>query len=64
MIVVLHDINFASVYSDHILALKDGRIHFQGPPSELMTTEKLKEIYDLRIPIHRTQGHLIGTYYF
>ncbi len=64
VVVVLHDINFASVYSDHIVAMKDGRLTFEGPPRELMTTDKLREIYDLEIPIHESSGHLIGTYYF
>ena len=26
VVIVLHDINFASVYSDHIVALKDGKL--------------------------------------
>ncbi len=64
VVVVLHDINFASVYSDQIVAMKDGKLSFQGPPRELMTTETLREIYDLEIPIHESSGHLIGTYYF
>lgn len=64
VVVVLHDINFASVYSDRILAMKDGALQFQGTPSDLMTTERLREIYDLEIPIHESRGHLIGTYYF
>lgn len=64
VVVVLHDINFASVYSDQIVAMKDGKLSFQGSPRELMTTETLREIYDLEIPIHESSGHLIGTYYF
>ena len=64
VVVVLHDINFASVYSDRILAMKDGALQFQGTPADLMTTERLREIYDLEIPIHESRGHLIGTYYF
>lgn len=64
VIVVLRDINFASIYSDRILAMKDGALQFQGTPADLMTTERLREIYDLEIPIHESRGHLIGTYYF
>nr|WGD60615.1 ATP-binding cassette domain-containing protein [Bacillus velezensis] len=30
VVVVIHDINFASVYSDHIVALKNGRIVKEG----------------------------------
>ena len=31
VVIVLHDINFASVYSDRIVALKDGRVVKDGP---------------------------------
>src|SRR5690606_41429981 len=31
VIIVLHDINFASVYSDRIVALKDGKVVKDGP---------------------------------
>ena len=47
----LHDINFASVYSDRIVALKDGRVVKDGPTNEIITSDALKEIYDMDIPI-------------
>jgi ABC-type enterochelin transport system ATPase subunit len=40
-IVVIHDINFASVYSDHIVALKNGRIVKEGPAEEIIETTKI-----------------------
>ena len=33
VVIVIHDINFASCYSDHIVALKDGKVVREGPPS-------------------------------
>src|SRR5690606_32944777 len=35
VIIVLHDINFASVYSDRIVALKDGKLLKDGRTSEI-----------------------------
>ena len=33
---VLHDINQACRYADHIVAMRDGRVHAAGPPSEVV----------------------------
>lgn len=35
IIVVIHDINFASVYADQIIAMKDGQLLYQGTPNRL-----------------------------
>lgn len=40
--VVLHDINFASIYSDEIIALKDGKLLKQGSKDEIINQEKFK----------------------
>ncbi len=63
VVIVLHDINFASVYSDRIVALKDGRVVKDGPTEEIITTEALQEIYDMDIPIHEIDGDRIGVYF-
>lgn len=64
LVVVLHDINFASVYSDHIVAMKNGKLHTQGSPEQLMTSEVLQEIYDFAIPVHRSGEHRLANFYF
>ena len=51
VVIVLHDINFASVYSDRIVALKEGRVVKDGPTDEIINSDALKEIYDMDIPI-------------
>ncbi|MBM7795683.1 ABC transporter ATP-binding protein [Pseudoglutamicibacter cumminsii] len=63
VVVVLHDINFASVYSDTIMAMRDGRLVQQSSPERLMTTEKLAEVYQMQIPIHEIDGKRIGVYF-
>ncbi|MFB1011404.1 MAG: ATP-binding cassette domain-containing protein, partial [Thiopseudomonas sp.] len=39
VVVVLHDINFASCYSDHIIAMRGGQLAWQGTPDEVMRDE-------------------------
>lgn len=45
MILILHDINLATRYADHILAMKQGQIFFQGTPDALMEPKKLEALY-------------------
>lgn len=63
VVTVLHDINFASCYADRIIALKNGRLAFEGSPENLMRSETLAAIYDMDIPIHRIGDRQIGVYF-
>lgn len=63
VVIVLHDINFASVYSDRIVALKDGKLIKDGPTHEIINSESLKEIYDMHIPIQEQNGCRICVYF-
>lgn len=62
-ILVLHDINFASIYSDHIVAMREGTVVHQGTPWEIVRSEVLREIFDIDIAIHEIDGHRVGLYY-
>ncbi|MDS9472116.1 ABC transporter ATP-binding protein [Sporosarcina pasteurii] len=63
VVIVLHDINFASVYSDRIVALKDGRIVKDGPTDEIINSDSLREIYDMEIPIKQLSNCRICVYF-
>ncbi|MEI4770783.1 ABC transporter ATP-binding protein [Psychrobacillus sp. FJAT-51614] len=63
VVIVLHDINFASVYSDYIVALKDGRVIKDGPTHEIINSDALKEIYDMDIPIQEMNSCRICVYF-
>ncbi|WP_033829621.1 iron ABC transporter ATP-binding protein [Bacillus andreraoultii] len=56
VLLVIHDINFASVYSDHIVALKNGRIIKQGKTDEIINREVLREIYDMDMTVKNIQN--------
>lgn len=56
VIIVIHDINFASVYSDYIVALKDGKIVKEGPTADMINREVLREIYDMDMQIQEDRN--------
>ena len=63
VVLVIHDINFASCYSDDIIAMADGKLLHQGPPSAIMQPEVLKDIYEIDIRIEEIEGNRIGVYF-
>lgn len=63
IILVIHDINFASVYSDYILAMKNGALCYQGRPVDIMRAEILQDIFDTPLSIKQIDGQLIAMYY-
>ncbi|MGK7378974.1 iron ABC transporter ATP-binding protein [Planococcus sp. 1R117A] len=63
VVIVLHDINFASVYSDRIVALKNGRVVKDGTTEEIIQSDALKEIYDMDIPIQQMNNCRICVYF-
>lgn len=63
VVIVIHDINFASCYSDYIVALKDGQIVKEGTTDEIIDPVVLKEIYDMDIPVQMIDGNKICVYF-
>ncbi|WFE77094.1 ABC transporter ATP-binding protein [Roseinatronobacter sp. S2] len=52
VVVVLHDVNMAARYCDHVVALKSGQVALQGPIDTLMTPDALAQVYDLPMQVH------------
>lgn len=63
VLIVIHDINFASVYSDYIVALKDGKVEAQGSVDEMMTSLTLKRVYGMDMPIQEINNQKICVYF-
>ncbi|HEY4600945.1 MAG TPA: ATP-binding cassette domain-containing protein [Cerasibacillus sp.] len=63
VVIVIHDINFASCYSDHIVALKDGKIVKQGQACDVIDSCVLKEIYEMDIDIKEVNNQRICVYF-
>ncbi|WP_329497197.1 ABC transporter ATP-binding protein [Kitasatospora herbaricolor] len=47
VVAVLHDLNQAARYADHLVAMRGGRIVAQGPPTEIVTAELVREVFGL-----------------
>lgn len=48
IIMVLHDLNLAARYSDHLVALAGGRIHAAGEPSAVLTEQCVESVFGLQ----------------
>ncbi|UOE94581.1 ABC transporter ATP-binding protein [Alkalihalobacillus sp. LMS39] len=53
IVMVLHDINQAIKYSDHIIAMKQGQILLQGEPNDVITTVSMKDIYNVDVVVKK-----------
>ena len=47
VVAVLHDLNQAARYADHLVAMKEGRIVAEGHPSQVVTAELVREVFGL-----------------
>lgn len=63
VVVVLHDINFASCHSDRIVAMQNGRIYRQGTPDEIVRADVLEAIYATTFTVQEIGGKRIATYF-
>jgi iron complex transport system ATP-binding protein len=63
IVLVLHDINFASCYSDYIVAMRDGAIAHHGSPEDIMTSEVIQDVYGMDVTVQDVQGRRISIYY-
>ncbi|STU23977.1 Ferric hydroxamate ABC transporter [Klebsiella pneumoniae] len=63
VILVVHDINFAANYSDHIVAMKGGAIHCAGPVPEVVTEARLRELYGLDFEITHSECGRLCNYF-
>ncbi|MCF3103977.1 ABC transporter ATP-binding protein [Streptomyces roseoverticillatus] len=48
VVAVLHDLNQAARYADHLVAMKAGRIVAQGRPADIVTADLVREVFGLQ----------------
>ncbi len=51
MVAVLHDLNLACRYADHMIAMKGGRILAEGAPVDIVTEELVGEVFGMRCSV-------------
>jgi len=59
IVMVLHDLYLACRYADHLVAMKNGQIHIQGKPQDIVTANMIRDVFDLECriisdPFHNT----------
>ena len=63
IILVMHDINFTSCYSDYIICLKNGMIAKEGTVDEIINKETLESIYEMDFKVEEIDGNKISIYF-
>jgi len=63
VVLVLHDINFAAWYADHIVAMRDGKVWGCGTVDDIIQADTLRQIYDMDISIHPVGERRIVLFY-
>jgi len=63
VLLVLHDLNFASCYSDYMIAMRSGKIAYHGTPDKIMNRDIIRSVYDMDVEIHDIRGQKIMIYY-
>lgn len=51
IVIILHDINLACRYADHIIAIKDGKVYGEGKPEEIISEDLIKEVFQINSKI-------------
>lgn len=63
IIIVIHDINCASCYSDNIVVLKNGKLVKNAPKEKVICKHILEDIYDMDFEVKDVEGNKICIYY-
>lgn len=53
IVMVVHDLNHASLFADYIVAIKNGRIVKSGEPDEVITPQTCREVFGVEADIYR-----------
>lgn len=56
IVMVLHDINHARIYSDNILIIKDHHLYVEGEPREVISKENLHTVFQVESEIYENNA--------
>lgn len=63
VVIVLHDVNIAAHHADRLVALRDGQVVLDGTPHEVITTDGLRVLYDLSLPVTAIHGRPVALHF-
>lgn len=49
VLLIIHDLNLASEYSDRLILLKHGQLYATGTPEDVLTYENIEKVYDTMV---------------
>ncbi|WP_372365524.1 ABC transporter ATP-binding protein [Candidatus Uabimicrobium sp. HlEnr_7] len=61
IIATIHDLCLAAQYATKIAMLKNGQIVGIGTPEDIITTEKIKDVFDVEVQIYQENNQIIGV---
>jgi iron complex transport system ATP-binding protein len=63
MVMATHDLNLAASMCDSLALLRDGRLLSHGPTTDVLTSENVRQLYDVEADVrfHEKSGHLTVT---
>lgn len=53
VLLIIHDLNLASEFGNHLLMLKNGTVYTEGRPEEVLTAEHIRQVYEADVTIQR-----------
>ncbi|MCL0065867.1 ABC transporter ATP-binding protein [Dehalococcoidia bacterium] len=57
VLMVLHDLNLASRFSDRVVMLKEGKVWDSGTPAEVLTAVNIRQVYGIEATIFPNSGY-------
>ena len=64
VVVVVHEVNYAAAWADHIIALKEGRVAASGRPQDVLTEAGLSALYDTPINVAVHDGRPLVLHHY
>lgn len=63
ILVVLHDINYAARYADHVVAMQHGHIRHSGTTNEVLSGANISALYDMDVEMLSHDGRRVCLYF-
>ncbi|ARC84825.1 ABC transporter family protein [Clostridium argentinense CDC 2741] len=53
VVMVLHDLNHAIMFSDYLITIKEGKVHSTGSPEDVIIPQTIREVFDVEAEVIR-----------
>ncbi|MCV6574908.1 MAG: ATP-binding cassette domain-containing protein [Cohaesibacter sp.] len=63
IVIVLHEINYAALYANWIMVLKQGQLIANGPAKEILTPQIIADTFGIEVTIHEIDGKTLVMHY-